>query len=127
VVELALMLPVLLLITVGMIDLSRGFSAWIALSNGVREAALYASKPPNYDDTTTIRSRVIGEAAGLDLAALTIDAPTCDGGACGESSTSVSIHASYQFDLIVPVLMDLFPAGITLSADATAPIIDYDT
>lgn len=43
VVEFALILPVFLLITLGVVDLARIFSAYISLTNGVREAGIYAS------------------------------------------------------------------------------------
>lgn len=41
-VEFALILPILLLVTLGVIDAARVFTANISLTNGVREAALFA-------------------------------------------------------------------------------------
>ena len=48
IVEFTLILPVFLLLTLGIVDATRMFNAYIALTNGVREAALYASAGTNY-------------------------------------------------------------------------------
>lgn len=42
VVEFALILPVFLLMTVGVVDVARVFTSYISLTNGVSNAALYA-------------------------------------------------------------------------------------
>jgi hypothetical protein len=42
-VEFAILLPVLLVLTVGIVDAARVFASWVSLTGGVREAALYAS------------------------------------------------------------------------------------
>ena len=44
VVEFALVLPVFLLLTLGVVDLARVFTANIALTNGVSNAAIYAAQ-----------------------------------------------------------------------------------
>lgn len=44
VVEFALILPVFLLLTVGVVDMARVFIAYVSLENGVREAAVYAAQ-----------------------------------------------------------------------------------
>ena len=49
IVEFTLILPVLLLLTVGMVDLARVFSSYIALTDGVREAALFAAEGDGYE------------------------------------------------------------------------------
>jgi Flp pilus assembly protein TadG len=127
-VEFALILPLLLLLTLGVVDAARVFTSWISLTNGVREAALYASEesdPPRYADTTTINNRVAEEASDLDPANITIDAPTCDNGTCDASSDTVTIRASYQMSLIFPLVQDVLGDPLTLSVEATAPIVDH--
>ena len=47
-VEFALILPVFLLMTVGVVDMARIFTSYIALTNGVASAALYAAQGSNY-------------------------------------------------------------------------------
>jgi hypothetical protein len=47
-VEFALILPVFVTLTLGVLDAARVFSAQVALSNSVREAAVFASRTTNY-------------------------------------------------------------------------------
>ena len=63
--ELALVLPLLLLILLGCLDLGRGFSAWLTLANGSREGARYASLYPADQDGIVRRTREEVEAEGL--------------------------------------------------------------
>lgn len=49
-IEFALVLPVLVLMLAGIVDLGNGFQTYIALSNGAREGASYAAYP--IDGTT---------------------------------------------------------------------------
>jgi len=99
VVEFALVLPLFLLLTIGVVDMARVFSGYVSLTNGVREAALYASLTsdlpnPNYanwcpttttmqcptgnrHDPDSIGQRVRDEASGLDQTQITISQPTC--------------------------------------------------
>ena len=44
VVEFALILPVFLLLTLGVVDMARVFTSYIALTNGVSNAAIYAGQ-----------------------------------------------------------------------------------
>ena len=48
-VEFALLLPIFLIMTIGIVDMARIFSANVNLSNSVRKAALWASEATNYD------------------------------------------------------------------------------
>jgi Flp pilus assembly protein TadG len=61
-VELALVMPVLALILLGAVDLSRVFIAYTRLTNAVREGALYGGHFPA--STTAIQARAYGEASG---------------------------------------------------------------
>jgi hypothetical protein len=170
-VEFAIILPVLLLLTVGVIDAARIFGAWISITNAVREGALYASTGNNvthWCDTSpspaiacpagavdgtvdtdgdgviecdeTIASHPIGikcpyphsiaaliglETADLDQTRITLQAPSCAGGAdCADAaSTSVTVVASYRMDMIMPVIGDIFGRPLTMTAAATAPIL----
>lgn len=49
IVELAIVLPLLLLILLGCLDLGRAFAVRMALANGAREGARYAAKFPTAD------------------------------------------------------------------------------
>jgi Flp pilus assembly protein TadG len=45
-IEVALMLPVLLLIVIGIVDIGRAFSYKLAVTNAAREAAIHAARNP---------------------------------------------------------------------------------
>ena len=47
-VEFALVLPVFVVLTLGVLDAARVFSAQVAISNSVREAAVFATRGANY-------------------------------------------------------------------------------
>lgn len=106
-VEFALVLPILLLLTLGVIDAARVFTANIALTNAVREAAIFGGQGTNYDrwctapagkaptpavsvpcptgttaahqanDPANLAYRIAIEATGLDAAAIVLDPPAC--------------------------------------------------
>ena len=71
-VELALLLPILLLIMTGVLDLGRAFHAYITVVNAAREGARYGAFHPT--DSLGIRDRVEQEAAGsgIDLSQSTV-------------------------------------------------------
>ena len=70
-VELALLLPVLLTLTMGVVDAGRLFGSWIAITNAAREGARYASMFTDSVTTTAIQDYTIAEATGSGFAALT--------------------------------------------------------
>lgn len=73
-VELAVAMPIMLLIMLGTIDLGRAFFDYIEMRNAVREGAAYAAR--SFNDTAGIRQRI------TDHGVPTLDAPatiTCSG------------------------------------------------
>ena len=143
-VEFALILPVALLMTVGIIDVARLFAADISLTNGVREAALFAGSgaydkwcsgsetdvtcPSGSTDMNlsanpdSIGYHIQGESTGLTLSQITIVPPTCDNGTCNSSSTTVTITATYPFTPLTPAIGAIMGSPITLRASTTAQI-----
>ena len=111
-VELALLLPVWLLLTVGLLDLSRVYASYMTLQNATREAARYASTYPT--DTTGIRSCAVREAqsSGLTVPADRITI-SCPAGACS-SGSPVKVSANLDFPLISTQIVGL--RQITLRA-----------
>jgi hypothetical protein len=148
-VEFALILPVLLLLTLGVVDAARLFTAKVSLTNAVREAAIFAgygdyAKWCTDDVTITvpcpvgaqafnktappdnITSRVFYEASGLDASAITLDPPVCDGGGapvCDDSSTQVTLTARYSVDILTPVIGQIWGGSLTMSSTTTAKIL----
>jgi hypothetical protein len=175
-VEFALILPLLLVLTLGIVDGARVFSSWIALNSGVSEASLYASTSVkvshwcmdpasapagsvacpagtiarqadevcglpagdptgNYCDiplSDNIAYRIKVEAAGLDTSRLIMATPIClntVGGtlpSCEDPTAPpayITIGASYDMDLLTPLVSNFLGHPVHMSAAATAPII----
>jgi Flp pilus assembly protein TadG len=106
-VEFALLLPLLLLILFGILDLGRLFHAAITITNAAREGARYGIEHPA--DTGDIEAAVQAEAAGtgIDLTDTAISdiAVSCpDGGACS-SGLPLRVDVAYTLQLIVPGIL----------------------
>lgn len=116
-VELALLLPVLLLILVGVLDLGRAFHAYVTVMNAAREGARYAAFHPT--DTIEIRNQVEQEAAGsgIDLVQSTVIIEM-DEVAPG---SAVKVTVIYQFQ---PIMGQIF-GGQSISITGSASMIQF--
>lgn len=148
-VEFALILPVFLLMTLGVVDGARIFSAYISITNAAREGALYAANGTNYGkwcsttatvvcptgftvanqsaDPDNIAFRVQQETQGLTQVNVTVDPPTCADGAgvtvtCGSTATRVTVKVRYQMTLFVPVVSVILGDPVLMDATTTAMI-----
>jgi Flp pilus assembly protein TadG len=143
-VEFALILPVFLVLTLGVVDGARVFTAYIAITNGAREGALYAANGTNYlnwcsttatvacptgytasnqnADPSNIAYRVQAESQGLTQSNITLSAPTCDNGTCNSSSTKVTVTVSYHMSLFVPLVSAIMGSPVVMTAATSAVI-----
>ncbi|NJD90327.1 MAG: pilus assembly protein [Geobacter sp.] len=111
--ELAIILPMLVLLTLGVLDLGRGVSAHIMLSNGAREGARWLRTHPS--DTAGARQRALFEITRL-------------GG--NDENTTVSLSsggsgqlATVTIDYTFPFLSGLLGSpSINLHASVSLPI-----
>jgi hypothetical protein len=115
VVEFALILPVFLLMTLGVVDMARLFTSYIALTNGVSNAAIYAGQggflkwcasgsPITGAGCTTVAQQVGNpdniayqlqvESTGLTLSGISLDAPLCTVAATAATENCTSITAN---------------------------------
>ena len=69
-VELALVLPLMLLIMLGTIDVGRMFFGYIRVTNAVREGAGYGAHVP--DDTAGIKQRITTHATDIASSQVTV-------------------------------------------------------
>ena len=97
-VEMALVLPLLLLLVAGIIDFGRAYNNYIIITNAAREGARAASRPPN--NSVLIEAAVRREAAdsGLDADAIIITITPSGGAAAG---ATIEVAAEYEFDTIL--------------------------
>ena len=121
VVELALILPVVLLCCMGMLDFGRGLNAWVVMQNAAREGAFYAAK--NSADPTLandVKTVVLAEASPLLTAAtvsnIVISGPSNVDGTLIEKTDGVTVV--YNFQLTTPLFSG---RSIVLRAAAAAP------
>lgn len=143
-VEFALILPVFLVLTLGVVDGARVFSAYISITNGAREGALYAAQGTSYlkwcsttatvacpagysgtnqsTDPDNIAYRIQQETSGLTQANLLLSAPTCDNGTCNSSSTTVTVQVRYSMTLFVPMISALMGSPVQMTATTSAVI-----
>ena len=127
-VELALILPVLLLILMGLLDLGRLFYFEEALANAAREGARYGAANPD-KTIPEIQVRAKDEAAtNIDPSALTVDV-NCKPIASGNNR---KVEVKYVFTLVTPFMQVLLqgPLGnpngnMNLSATSSMPTSSY--
>jgi hypothetical protein len=133
-VEFAIVLPVLLLLLGGAIDMGRLFFAQVAVENAAKEGALFGATTPGCDtvktgcvEPRTVAWHVEEETGGL--APLSHTVQCIDGGtpvaltACEENDTYV-VSVSHTFRLVTPILSALFGTGLQLNASATAVVLN---
>lgn len=128
--ELAIVLPVMLLLLLGALDLGRAFYAQITITNAAKEGALVASRGGTYVPSgdcslaNTVMCGVLTEAKGgfvqVDKTKVTQSPSTniaCPSTASVGSTVSVTVNA--PFKLITP-LVGAIVGGAALTVRATA-------
>jgi Flp pilus assembly protein TadG len=113
-VEVAIMLPFLILLVLGAVDFSRVFFAAIELNNAVRAGAEYGARTTaTATNTANIQSTVTGDAANLSgVVATSTSYCTCPGSSAtvgcattcagyGKPKLYVSVTGTYTWDSLV--------------------------
>ncbi|HKJ27083.1 MAG TPA: TadE/TadG family type IV pilus assembly protein [Anaerolineales bacterium] len=131
IVEFALVIPLLILLIFGALDLGRVFQAAITLTNSVREGARYGTLYPDAT-ITQIEAAVQAEAesTGMDLSSATITR-TCTylgsevttlpaGGSCA-SDAPINVSITYNFELILGGLFGMEYLDLKRSAEMYVP------
>jgi hypothetical protein len=134
-VEFALMLPMLLIMLMGTLDIGRMYFAFVAIQNAAGEGALYAainpkcvhaSDGPECADPYNAEYRAIHESPGgaVDWARVTIDVEPVDRSGLREGDP-ITIYVRYQYDILTPLISPLVKDGkLALTAHAVQNIID---
>ncbi len=133
-VELAFILPVMLLLLLGAIDLGRVMYSQITITNAAKEGALVASQggtfaadQPCNATTNNVMCAVLTEASGgfVEVTQGNVGVPTA---LCVKNATypsigsppNVEVSVSAPFDVITPIIGDIVGSSLTLSASAKA-------
>jgi len=118
VVELAVLLPLLVLLFIGTVDFGRIFYFSLTLQNAARAGALYASDPETQHESpfASVQEAALADATNLD------PQPTITqtSGTDGTGRNYVEVTASYTFDTITG-----FP-GIPSTVDIRRTVRMYE-
>jgi len=128
ILETAMTLPLLLLVTIGIFEFGRAFQTWQVLTNAAREGARLATLPNYVAGSAEVRAKqylASGQLPNAASATVTVN-PTVSVniGAGGTASTSVvTVNYPFQFMVLQPVARlvvtgSMIGGPITLSASA---------
>lgn len=119
-VEVALVLPIIIMILLGLLDFGRAFYTMVALRDAADEGASYAAIKPN--DTVGIQRRAAEASTNLVSIAIgdvSIIRPTPL--AVGQP---ITVTVDFYFDLYTPFVQGLLPGGeLILQGRATHAIL----
>jgi len=132
-VELALVMPVVLLVILGGIDFGRVFLGWIDLHQMARHAADYAAENPDAWSTVNPDAgaqaeylrQIQAEAEGINcVVPATLPAPSFPSGPNGNDGLGVpvTVRVSCSFYLITPMIGAIVGNPISVTASAAFPI-----
>jgi hypothetical protein len=132
-VELALVLPVLLLLVLAAVDLGRIFFARIAVANAAREGAYEASYHGTYvansgcSATNSVMCAILNEAqSSLTIAPGDVTWSCNNAGGCapGAFGDRVTIKVTGHFQLLTPILAGFFGGtNVSFSSTAAADVV----
>lgn len=103
-IEMALTLPLLLLISISVYEFGRAFQHWQVLTNATREGARLASLPGSSDDAITSRVQDYLDAGQLPFAYSASVSVAHDGEISigdGETASASTVTVNYPFEFIV--------------------------
>ena len=144
-VEFAIILPIVLLVVLGTVDLGRAFFTSITLENAAKEGVLLGARSPECDDASapdcvdpaTVHGRVQADLDGIALSGFVAKcfAPgTTDFTGAGKALDDCVdgdlyfVRLESPFELITPLMSALVGDTITIDATATAVVItDFGT
>jgi Flp pilus assembly protein TadG len=113
IVEVALTLPLLLLVSVGIFEFGRAYQTWQVLTNAAREGARIAVLPGSTD--TSVRNRVVdymqtGQLPQATHSTISISHNTAiDVGAGSATGSEVVISYPFSFIMLQPVASLIVP------------------
>ena len=107
--EFALILPVLLIVLAGVLDLGRIYYSYIAVTDAAAEGATYAAMYPQVSDRDEVFQRAQEASRGLvqiDNSMVEVDCPSVASGA------PVTVTVSYSFTVATPLINVIVPDGV---------------
>lgn len=109
--ELAIVLPLLLILLLGIFDIGNGFSTYIALSNASREGTRWLTIHPNDKDGAA--ARIYAEAGSVGLGQDTIAVTFLPDKSRYNAGEAVTIQVAHSYPLLFGAVTQL-------------PVIDFE-
>jgi Flp pilus assembly protein TadG len=116
-VEFALILPVLILLVMGTLDLAMGFRTYIALTNAAREGARWVSIHPT--DQAGAEDRIALEADRVGLASSSYQVTYSPDKAAYEAGEQVTVTVQHDYEL----LFGAIPGQPEIAFEASATMV----
>lgn len=112
-IEMAIILPILILLGFGVIDLGRVLFTYIAVQEAAQEGAMYGSFIP--DDHSAVRQRVIEsvDSPVLEAGEVTV---TCPG------SDRLEVGVTHELELLTPLVGGWFGGSVTLTRTVSGQV-----
>jgi len=111
-VEMALVMPLLILLLFGVIEMGRIGYTYISVSNAARAGARVASLG---SDDSAIRSAVAAAAPALSPSDLIVEIAPPEGER--QSGSMVTVRVSYPVHLLIPLYQRLVPNPLTVGTE----------
>jgi Flp pilus assembly protein TadG len=127
-IEMAITMPLLLLLSIGVFEFGRAFQYWQVLTNATREGARVATLPGTSDDAVTSRVQNYLDAGQLQFAYSADVVVDRDGeisiGTDTASASTVTVSYPFEFIVLQPVARLVVSdtevgAPITMTVSAT--------
>jgi len=122
ILETAMTLPLLLLVTIGIFEFGRAFQTWQVMTNAAREGARLATLPNYVAGTAEARAKAYlasGQLPNAASATVTVDpAVSVNIGATTAMASVVTVNYPFQFMVLQPVAR-LVVRGATMGGPIT--------
>lgn len=113
-VEMALILPILILILMGMVEFGRILNSYLIITNASREGARYASVHST-DSQIQVAINNLTSTLNQDKLILTIS-PQLSSRSSGSSAT---VRIDYDIDILTPLMSNIVPDPFRVTAQTT--------
>jgi Flp pilus assembly protein TadG len=118
-VEVAIALPLLILILMGILDLGRAYFTFIALSDAAAEGAAYAAIHP--ENTAQITARAADNTNGFVVLEPEMVSVDCNDFTAG---SPITVSVTFDYQLLTPIVGTLIPdSRITMHATVVQSIV----
>lgn len=114
-VEMALVIPILIIVLFGILEFGRIFHSYLVITHAAREGARFGVISKDVDQ---IKQKVRDTSGGINLQLGDIDVnPSANDNLT--TGVPLTVTVDYEVELFTPVLADILPNPVPLSASST--------